>query len=36
MTTEQLTVTIIITSWKNTVGRADKSIAKLKSREELD
>jgi len=29
MTTEQLTVTIIITSWKNTVGRADKFFSTL-------
>jgi uncharacterized damage-inducible protein DinB len=29
MTTEQLTVTIILASWKNTIGRADKVFSEL-------
>src|SRR5260221_11525096 len=35
MTTEQLTVTIIIASWKNTVGRADKVFSELTERQFL-
>ena len=35
MTTEQLTVTIILASWKNTVGRADKVFSELTERQFL-
>jgi hypothetical protein len=35
MTTEQLTVTTIIASWKNAVGRADKVFSELKERQFL-
>jgi uncharacterized damage-inducible protein DinB len=35
MTTEQLTVTIILASWKNTMGRADKVFSELTERQFL-
>src|SRR5260370_40118071 len=35
MTTEQLTVTIILASWKNTMGRANKVFSELTERQFL-